>query len=84
MYNLKVFFWCCPFVLSPVAETEDAPRPQVTKFFSGDDLDDDFMVDETPAKKDKSSACVADTSGSKDGHVKAKRKQSTKVVNFVG
>ncbi|KAI3408012.1 uncharacterized protein J3R85_020531 [Psidium guajava] len=67
-----------------LAETEEAPRPQVTKFISGDDLDDDFMMDETPAKKDKPSACVADTSGSKDGHVKAKRKQGTKVVDFVG
>lgn len=67
-----------------LAETEEAPRPQVTKFTSGDDLDDDFVMDETPAKKDKSSACVADTSGSKDDHVKAKRKQGTKVVNFAG
>lgn len=70
--------------MSPVAETEEAQKPKVTKFFSGDDLEDDFIMDETPAKKDKSSAFVADNSGSKDGHVKAKRKQGTKVVTFVG
>ncbi|GLU21094.1 hypothetical protein SLE2022_372570 [Rubroshorea leprosula] len=47
---------------------EDIPRGQITKFTSGDDLDDDFMVED---------------SASKDKNVKSK-KQGPKVVNFVG
>ncbi|KAJ9679409.1 hypothetical protein PVL29_021365 [Vitis rotundifolia] len=65
---------------------EHEERPKVTKFVSGDDLDDDFMVADTyTGYKEKSSeAKVHPTPESKNSHVKPKKKQGPKVVNFVG
>lgn len=58
----------------------------MTKFVSGDDLDDDFLTDDTNSgNKDKSSESkVGSASGSKESHVKPKKKQEPKIVNFVG
>ncbi|GKV31139.1 hypothetical protein SLEP1_g39873 [Rubroshorea leprosula] len=58
-------------------ENEDRPRRQITKFTSGDDLDDDFRVEDSASK-------VQNTSNSKDMNVKSKKKQGPKVVKFVG
>ncbi|XP_044504736.1 uncharacterized protein C683.02c-like [Mangifera indica] len=64
---------------------EDRPRPQVTKFVSGDDLDGDFVIEETSSgNKGKSASKVGSASDSKEGNVKSKKKEGTKVVNFVG
>lgn len=53
------------------------PRGQVTKFTSGDDLDDDFMVlDSAPKSQNASDPEHTIT--------KSKKKQGPKVVNFVG
>nr|XP_043632070.1 uncharacterized protein C683.02c [Erigeron canadensis] len=58
---------------------ESMARGQVTKFASGDDLEDDFTtVDD---RKDKTSEPKAAVN---EPNVKAKKKQGTKVVNFVG
>ncbi|KAL2550471.1 VASCULAR-RELATED NAC-DOMAIN 6 [Forsythia ovata] len=51
-------------------QIEERPN-RITKFVSGDDLEDDFMT-------------VAATSDDKDTSVKSKNKQGTKFVNFVG
>lgn len=59
-------------------EDENRPRPQVTRFISGDDLEDDFLMDDTSDKKHKLSASAADPS-----EVKPKKK-GPKVINFVG
>lgn len=64
-------------------EIEDRPRGKVTKFISGDDLDDDFTVDDTLGKLAESKV-DPDASDLKDNHVKPKKKQGPKVVNFVG
>lgn len=64
---------------------DEMPMGKVTKF-SGDDLEDDFMTEDTSnVNKDKSSK-LKDTSISdpKDSTVKSKKKQGPKVVNFVG
>ncbi|KDP22275.1 hypothetical protein JCGZ_26106 [Jatropha curcas] len=53
-----------------VIEEGERPRPKVTKFISGDELDDDFMTDGN--QKEKSS-----------GNEKSK-KQLQRVVNFAG
>ncbi|KAG6657172.1 hypothetical protein CIPAW_04G071400 [Carya illinoinensis] len=65
---------------------DERPRGRVTKFVSGDDLDDDFLTDDTNSgNKDKSSESkVGSASGSKESHVKPKKKQEPKIVNFVG
>ncbi|KAJ1391048.1 Zinc finger, CCHC-type [Sesbania bispinosa] len=57
--------------------TEVRPSGQVTKFVSGDDMEDDFMTDDIYSgdKNDKNKS-----SKSKDGHVKPKK--GPKVVNF--
>ncbi|KAJ0098300.1 hypothetical protein Patl1_20125 [Pistacia atlantica] len=61
---------------------EDMPRGQVTKFVSGDDLDGDFVIEETSSgNKDKSASKVGPVSDFKDGNVKSKKKQGTKVAN---
>lgn len=71
-----------PFSLA--VEDEDRPRPQVTRFIGGDDLEDDFVMDTTSThKKHKVSASAADHSCQNDGEVKPKKK-GPKVVNFVG
>ncbi|KAB1210678.1 hypothetical protein CJ030_MR6G009118 [Morella rubra] len=64
----------------------EMPRPKVTKFISGDDLEDDFLNNETlNGDKDKSSGSkVGSASESTESHVKPKKKQGPKVVNFVG
>ncbi|KAK7357330.1 hypothetical protein VNO80_16614 [Phaseolus coccineus] len=54
---------------------EERPRGKVTKFISGDDIEDDFMVDDTHSADNNKSA------KSKDGNVKPKKKDS-KVVIF--
>ncbi|RDX91432.1 Shypothetical protein [Mucuna pruriens] len=60
----------------PVAmRTEVRPSGQVTKFFSGDDIEDDFMTDDMHNGDNNKSA------KSKDGHVIPK-KRGPKVVNF--
>lgn len=63
---------------------EGRPKGQVTKFVSGDELDDDFMVKATPTsskKKKSADSKVNHTTDSKVGNVKPK-KQGPKVVNF--
>lgn len=68
-----------------ISAFEDRPRPQVTKFVSGDDLDGDFVIEETSSgNKGKSASKVGSASDSKEGNVKSKKKEGTKVVNFVG
>lgn len=55
--------------------TEVRPCGQVTKFISGDDIEDDFMADDMHSADKKKSA------KSTDCHVKPKKK-GPKVVNF--
>ncbi|TKY51302.1 hypothetical protein E2542_SST22812 [Spatholobus suberectus] len=55
---------------------EERPSGQVTKFVSGDDIEDDFMTDDIHSG-DKSKSVK-----STDGHVKPKKKKGPKVVNF--
>ncbi|XVF50827.1 hypothetical protein PTKIN_Ptkin04bG0134700 [Pterospermum kingtungense] len=59
------------------ASVESGERPvgQVTKFISGDDLEDDFMTQDSTDH---------DTSDAKDAKIKTKKKQGPKVVNFQG
>ncbi|XVE58535.1 hypothetical protein DITRI_Ditri04bG0177200 [Diplodiscus trichospermus] len=57
-------------------ESGERPRGQVTKFTSGDDLEDDFVTREIVSN---------DASDAKDAKIKPKkRKQGPKVVNFQG
>ncbi|KAJ6889493.1 hypothetical protein NC652_030300 [Populus alba x Populus x berolinensis] len=64
---------------------EVRPTGRVTKFVSGDELDDDFMTGNMHSiPEDKSSDSKIDPSDSKDVHVKSKKKQGPRVVNFVG
>jgi len=59
----------------------------VTKFLSGDDLEDDFiMVDEDKVKKEPKKTTKSDPIASQANHnqTKVKKKQGPKVVNFVG
>ncbi|GKB29191.1 RNA-directed DNA polymerase, eukaryota, nucleotide-binding alpha-beta plait domain protein [Tanacetum coccineum] len=61
---------------------ENIARGQVTKFSSGDDLEDDFtMIDD--GKEKKTSEPNADAA-SNAAAAKSKKKQGTKVVNFMG
>ncbi|KAM0069237.1 putative transcription factor interactor and regulator CCHC(Zn) family [Helianthus debilis subsp. tardiflorus] len=61
---------------------ESMARGQVTKFSSGDDLEDDFtMIDDG---KEKNKSVVKADTASNEPNVKSKKKQGTKVVNFVG
>lgn len=71
--------------LFPAIGNEERPRGKVTKFVSGDDLEDDFSTDDThSANKDKpSESKVGSASDSKESHVKPKKKQGPKIVNFV-
>lgn len=61
-------------------------RPRVTKFTSGDDLDDDFMIgDASSGKKDQSTEPIlGSASNPQESPLKSKKKQGPKVVNFVG
>ncbi|KAL7254061.1 hypothetical protein ACSBR1_008413 [Camellia fascicularis] len=74
--------------VSKISNEEETPRGQVTKFVSGDDLDDDFITeDEHSSKNNKSSESKGGPGTAtdfKDKNVKSKKKQGTKVVNFVG
>lgn len=64
---------------------EERPAGKVTRFVSGDELDDDFMTENIHSrKKDNSSDSKVGSTDSKDGHVKSKKKQGPKVVNFSG
>lgn len=54
----------------------------MTKFASGDDLEDDFIMLDDGKEKNKS--VVKADSASNELNVKPKKKQGTKVVNFVG
>ena len=58
----------------------------MTKFVSGDDLDDDFLAEDThrgnKSKSSESKGCPA--SDCKENSVKGKKKQEPKVVSFVG
>ncbi|KAF5731162.1 hypothetical protein HS088_TW19G00767 [Tripterygium wilfordii] len=66
--------------------TEYGGRPKVTKFVSGDDLEDDFLtVGTTGGNKEKASES-ADVPSSDLGDVntKSKKIKGPKVVNFVG
>ena len=58
----------------------------MTKFVSGDDLDDDFLTEDTySGNKSKSSESKGGpASDFKESSVKGKTKQGPKVVNFVG
>lgn len=59
---------------------EEKPRGQVIKFTSGDNLEDDFMGDERHKQnRDKSSLTESNNS-----HIKSKKRQGPKVINFVG
>ncbi|KAL9375952.1 hypothetical protein Peur_032831 [Populus x canadensis] len=64
---------------------EVRPTGRVTKFVSGDELDDDFMTENMYSiPKDMSTDSKVVPPDSKDGHVKSKKKQGPKIVNFVG
>lgn len=65
---------------------EGMQRGKVTKFSSGDDLDDDFVMGEAYSdnKNKPSESKGGPASDSKANNVKAKKKQGPKVVNFVG
>ncbi|KAL9225319.1 hypothetical protein vseg_001261 [Gypsophila vaccaria] len=64
---------------------QDQPRPKVTKLFSGDDLEDDFMIEADDIGKNDSKK-ITDVLTPETNHTdtKVKKKQGTKVVNFVG
>lgn len=66
--------------------SDERPRGQVTKFISGDDLEDDFMAEDTyGGKKDKSTEPKAGSASNSQGsNLKSKKKKGPKVVNFVG
>lgn len=73
IFSLTEVIMITLFFLSDL-RTDERPRGQVTKFVSGDDMEDDFMTDDiNSGDKNKSS-------DSKDGH--AKPKKGPKVVNF--
>lgn len=61
------------------------PRRQVTKFVSGDDLEDDFDIEDTsePSKTKSSNTKVAAVTEVQNNNVISK-KQGPKVVNFLG
>lgn len=73
-------------LLFSVANNVVKPRGQVIKFVSGDDIEDDFMTVEThDGKKEKSTeAKLGSASHSQENKLKSKKKQGSKVVNFVG
>lgn len=58
----------------------------MTKFVSGDDIDDDFMtVDTSSGKKGQSAvAILGSASHPQESILKSKKKQGPKVVNFIG
>lgn len=63
------------------------PRGKLTKFTSGDDLEDDFSFigEKSVAKTEDDSAVVAGSaSRPQEATVTSKKKQGPKIVNFVG
>ncbi|KAL2920682.1 hypothetical protein RDABS01_012173 [Bienertia sinuspersici] len=63
----------------------DQPRSQVTKLISGDDLEDDFMIEDDSKVKNDSTKTKDDSSLQENhNHAKVKKKKGPKVVNFVG
>lgn len=67
----------------PATKIEE--RPRVTKFVSGDDLDDDFMIDASSGKKEQSTEPILGSASiPQESPIKSKKKQGPKVVNFVG
>ncbi|GMP24451.1 hypothetical protein CsSME_00001715 [Camellia sinensis var. sinensis] len=74
--------------VNKMSNEEETPRGQVTKFVSGDDLDDDFITEDAHSSKNNKSSeskgGPAPATDFKDKNVKSKKKQGTKVVNFVG
>ncbi|KAL6971939.1 hypothetical protein U1Q18_031622 [Sarracenia purpurea var. burkii] len=67
-------------------EYEGTRRGQVTKFVSGDDLDDDFLTMDTQGEKNKFSESKGGrpVTDFRDNNLKQKKKHGPKVVNFVG
>lgn len=73
-------------VPSKASEIQEKPRGQVTKFISGDDLEDDFIMagDASGNKQDKSSESKASKSDlTEQNVVRSKKKHGPKVVNFL-
>ena len=66
--------WLITLFFLSVLRTDERPSGQVTKFVSGDDMDDDFTTEVKSEDKNKSAK-------SEDGNVKPKK--GPKVVNFV-
>lgn len=54
----------------------------MTKLVSGDDLEDDFMIEDDSKVENDSTKSKGDPEN--PNHAKVKRKQGPKVVNFVG
>lgn len=87
MWEKTLAFLCLTVVslIYPISADEGMQRGKVTKFISGDDLDDDFLMGEADGSKTKPSESKVDpASDFKTNNVKAKKKQGPKVVNFVG
>ena len=74
------------FFLFPAFVNGERPRGKVTKFVSGDDLEDDFFNDDTHSgNKDMSSESKAGSASDyKESCVKPKKKQGPSIVNFEG
>lgn len=66
------------------ARLEDRPTGQVTKLTSGDDLDDDFTMEDAHTGDAEQPADEKIPSLVPESNEKAKKKQGPKVVNFVG
>ena len=62
---------------------QEQPRSQVTKLVSGDDLEDDFMLEDDSKVKD-SKKTKTDPFQTNHTRAKLKKTQGPKVVNFVG
>ncbi|KAH9611065.1 hypothetical protein KSS87_018968 [Heliosperma pusillum] len=64
---------------------QEQQRPKVTKLFSGDDLEDDFMIEDDSKNKNESKK-IKDVLAPETTHIdtKVKKKEGSKVVNFVG
>jgi hypothetical protein len=85
LYNVPCFTYPIIYLQISATGREVRPTGRVTKFVSGDELDDDFMTGNMYSiPEDKSSDSKIDPSVSKDVHVKSKKEQGPKVVNFVG
>lgn len=77
------------FLLLSAGNLEESAQGKRTIFHSGDDLEDDFMVEDDKTSKNvvaHSETVLVTVEGEvkKDFHVKPKKKQGPKVVNFFG